>query len=158
MYKRFLLPLLVLVAVPLGCLLNPPRLPAGGEDSKVKDAEWKHGLELRVRKSAEEEFGKGTKKYGVEAYVDENNGTGLYISQTGSIASVAPKLFKPAEGKVKDPLFTHGLALAARRAAEKEFSKSTKKFGLEVFRDENNGNLIYIGETGDLSVVSPKAE
>ena len=35
--------------------------------------------------------------------------------------------------------------------------RSTKKFGVEVFRDENNGNLIYLSETGDLAVLpAPK--
>ncbi|HEX3150775.1 MAG TPA: hypothetical protein VHR66_22040 [Gemmataceae bacterium] len=53
----------------------------------------------------------------------------------------------------KGPKWTHGLMLRARKGDEPDFSKDTKKFGVEVFVDENNGNLIYISETGSISVV-----
>jgi hypothetical protein len=45
--------------------------------------------------------------------------------------------------------------LPARKAAEKEFANA-KKFGVEVFRDENTGYLIYICETGSIAVVAKK--
>jgi hypothetical protein len=53
----------------------------------------------------------------------------------------------------KGPKWQHGLMLRARKGDEPDFTKDTKKFGVEVFVDENNGNLIYISETGDISVV-----
>jgi hypothetical protein len=43
--------------------------------------------------------------------------------------------------------------LRARKGDEPDFTKDTKRYGVEVFVDENNGNLIYISETGDISVV-----
>ena len=39
-----------------------------------------------------------------------------------------------------------------RKATQADF-KGAKRYGLEVFRDENNGNLIYVCETGALAVV-----
>jgi hypothetical protein len=52
----------------------------------------------------------------------------------------------------KEPYWLHGLDLKVRKAGESEW-KDAKKFGIEVFRDENNGNLVYISETGSISVV-----
>jgi hypothetical protein len=53
----------------------------------------------------------------------------------------------------KKPKWSHGLMLRVRKADEPDFNKDTKKVGVEVFTDENNGNLIYISETGDIAVV-----
>lgn len=61
-----------------------------------------------------------------------------------------------AEATIKGPKWLHGLALKCRSSGEADFTKDTKKFGIEVFRDENNGNLIYISENGSLSVVAGK--
>ena len=43
--------------------------------------------------------------------------------------------------------------LRVRKADQPDFDKSTPKVGVEVFVDENNGNLIYITEAGGISVV-----
>lgn len=53
----------------------------------------------------------------------------------------------------KKPEWRHGLMLKARKGDEENFTKDTKRFGVEVFEDANNGNLIYISETGSISVV-----
>ena len=57
---------------------------------------------------------------------------------------------------LKAPVWQHGLVLGVRKADEKEFGKDTKKWGVEVFRDENNGNLVYVSETGSIAVVPGK--
>ncbi|MBY0458694.1 MAG: hypothetical protein K2V38_15250, partial [Gemmataceae bacterium] len=44
------------------------------------------------------------------------------------------------------------MALAARKAGEKEFDKA-KKYGVEVFEDNRTGNLIFISETGSIAVL-----
>lgn len=56
---------------------------------------------------------------------------------------------KPAESK-------YGLEMQVRKAGEAGFNKDTKKYGVEVYRDENNGNLVYISETGSIAVVPGK--
>lgn len=66
-----------------------------------------------------------------------------------------PFLYAQA-GKTKDPSWLYGLNLKARKSNEDDFTKDTKKFGIEVFKDENNGNLIYISETGNIAVVPIK--
>lgn len=53
----------------------------------------------------------------------------------------------------KKPEWNHGIMLRARKGDEADFTKDTKKFGVEVFTDTNNGNIIYISETGSIAVV-----
>ncbi len=145
--QRLLTPLLGL------SLILSAGLTTQAQDAKVKDPESKHGLALKARKATEEEFGKDTRRYGVEVYLDQNNGNGLYISEIGSIASVPAKLFKPGDGKGKEPLWRHGLKLTARPAGEKEWDRG-RKFGLEAYLDETDGNLVFINEGGDVDVIA----
>jgi len=84
------------VVVGLACFLAgallAPRLPlVRAQEDKAKAPEWKHGMEVRVRKAGEADFNKDTRKYGIEVFRDENNGNLVYISETGSIAVVPGK-------------------------------------------------------------------
>jgi predicted peroxiredoxin len=150
MIKRLLIAVLALAGLLLGWVGSQ------AQEGKGKGPDWKYALELRVRKAGEEEFTKDTKKYGVEVYQDDNGGHGIHLSETGAVAVVPGKLFKSAEGKIKDPKWQHGLSLACRKADEKEFTKATRRFGLEIFKDENNGDLIYASETGQIDAVAAK--
>jgi hypothetical protein len=137
--------------------VSPVKL--AGKDDTAKGPTWQHGLELSARKHGEKEFGKDTKKYGLEVFLDENNGNLVYIAETGAIAVVPAKFARTTEaGKSKAPELKHAMDLQVRKAGQKEFEKGTPRFGVEVYSDENNGNVIYISETGELSVVSPKTE
>jgi len=60
------------------------------------------------------------------------------------------------DADVKKPKWHHGLSLMVRKADESNFSKDTKKIGIEVFKDENNGNLIYVSENGSIAVLAGK--
>lgn len=64
--------------------------------------------------------------------------------------------FARAAQDTKAPKWLHGLEFKVRKAGEADFNKETKKYGIEVFRDENNGNLVYISETGSIAVVPSK--
>ncbi len=55
--------------------------------------------------------------------------------------------------EAKGPKWLHGLDLRVRRGGEADFTKDTRKFGVEVFRDESTNNLVYISETGSIAVV-----
>src|SRR5262249_44096978 len=124
------------------------------EQSTKTGPNWQHGMELAVRKEGEKEFTKDTKRYGIEVFKDEPTGNLIYIGETGTIAVVPAKLAKyTPDGKAKAPERKHAMELSARKAGEAEFTAKTKKYGIEVYTDENNGNLIYITETGDFSVV-----
>jgi hypothetical protein len=121
---------------------------------KAKGPKWSHAMELRVRKSGENDFTPMTKRYGVEVFRDENINCLIYISETGSLAII------PATGETpkptKEPKWLHGHELRVRRAGEKDFTAQTQTYSVEVFRDENNGNLIYICQNGSIAVTPEK--
>ena len=125
----------------------------GGENAK--EFEWLHAFELRVRKAGEENFSDTTRKFGVEVYRDENAGNLVYVSETGSIAVVpgGPDVTAGDAKEPKKPDWRHGLWVRARKAGEAEFSDKTQRYGLEVFVDPYNGNLIYITEIGTIAVI-----
>ena len=50
----------------------------------------------------------------------------------------------------------HGVARSGSRRSRVQQRQRDKKFGIEVFRDENNGNWIYICENGSIAVVPGK--
>jgi hypothetical protein len=131
----------------------------GAKDDTGKGPNWQHGLELSVRKQGEKATDKDTKRYGVEVFLDENNGNQIYVTETGAVAVVPGKFAKPtAAGRSKDPTRKHGMDLRVRKAGQKEFDKDCPRYGVEVYADENNGNVIYLSETGDLAVISPAME
>jgi len=108
-------------------------------------------MTVRVRKAGENDFNKDTKQYWIEVYRDLDAGNLVYISETGSIAVVPGA--NPPPAKIPDPLWKGAMNLKARKADEKDFTGSTKAYGIEVFSDEINKNLLYITETGSIGVV-----
>ena len=52
-----------------------------------------------------------------------------------------------------DPKWSHAFNLTVRAADEPKVTDSTARYGIEVFRDTTNGNLIYITDTGSIAVV-----
>ncbi len=130
-------------------------VPDTGEvKAKDKAPAWLHGLDLAIRKNNEPTFTKDTKKFGVEVFRDETNGNVIFICETGSIAVIpgGDKLAAPT-ANVKEPKWSHGWNVKARKYGEKEFTGQTKTFGGEVFHDENVGAVISICETGAISAM-----
>src|SRR5258708_115116 len=89
MSKRIQLIIVGVVCFVLGAAVALPLVHAQGD--KAQGPDWKHGMELRVRKAGEPDFNKDTKKYGIEVFVDKNNGNLIYITETGAIAVVQDK-------------------------------------------------------------------
>jgi hypothetical protein len=64
----------------------------------------------------------------------------------------------PAQSeKGKKPTWTHALDLKCRKGGQEDFDKA-EVFGIEVFKDENNDNLIYISQTGAIAVVPARGK
>jgi hypothetical protein len=123
----------------------------GARDKDVAPL-WKNGMEIQVRKAGEKEFTKDSKAYSVEVYYDAINGSLMYISDAGNIA-VVPYSSPPGESKDIAPTWLQGMELQARKAGEDDFNPDTARYGVEVYRDENNDTLIYIAQTGSIAVV-----
>jgi hypothetical protein len=128
-------------------------LPAAGitPPDKIKDPVGYHGLEMKARKHDEKEFSDATAKYSMEVYRDENTNQLIYVTEKGQIATV-PATGVSAPEKVKTPVWYHGFSLGVRQGDDKDFTKA-KKFGVEVYKDENANMLVYITETGSIAVV-----
>src|SRR5262245_37270155 len=69
-------------------------------------------------------------------------GAGLTAGALPRVAAQAPR----------PPQWTHALDLKARKSTEPTFTDKTRTFGVEVFRDDNNGNGVYLVETGAIAV------
>src|SRR5579872_6857241 len=56
-----------------------------------------------------------------------------------------------AQPKPKEIKWTHAFDLACRRFGELDFTKATQKFGVEAFKDYNDGLGLYISQIGFLA-------
>jgi hypothetical protein len=127
----------------VGNLAVAPAGPVGTD----KSSKWHTGLDLKVRKAGEPEFTQKTKPFGVEVYRDLGTNRLLYAGEGGWVA------FAPAPGNLtadKGPKWHHALDLKVRSLDQDTF-EGAKKMGLEVYRDDNTGGLIYITETGSVA-------
>jgi hypothetical protein len=68
-------------------------------------------------------------------------------------AGQLPFLRAADDSKVKPPVWLHGMNCKVRNATEFDFNDKTKKIGIECYKDENTGKLIYVSETGSIAVV-----
>ncbi|MCZ2344391.1 MAG: hypothetical protein LC104_21735 [Bacteroidales bacterium] len=125
-----------------------------GADGEPK---WHHALVLKVRGSGEAEFGSRSRKFGIEVFKDSNTGGLVYVSETGSLAIAPAPATAPAPDQVKPPKALYGLDLRVRKSGEADFSDKTKTVGVEVFRDENTGGLLYISQSGAIAAVPTPA-
>src|SRR5262245_21799014 len=126
-----------------GALSVGPDGPVGGD----KTCKWLTAHDLATRKAGELEFTQKTKRFGVEMFRDLGSNRLLYVCESGAIA------FAPIPGGLvtdKGPKWHHGLEPRVRAPGQGSF-ESAKKFGVEVFKDENTGGLIYITETGGIA-------
>jgi hypothetical protein len=126
-----------------------PELPKGA--ARMRAPISRYFLTLGARKGVETDFGWGVRKFGVEVYGDAESGDGLYISDVGSLAAVPPRPFEPTKGK--PAVWRSGLILKARPGSVAGWDKATT-FGAEAFRDDVNGNLVYITEKGRIAVAA----
>jgi hypothetical protein len=118
-----------------------------GAETKCK---WLTAHDLATRKAGELEFTASTKKYGVELFRDLGANRLLYVCETAALA------FAPIPGGLvtdKGPKWHHAMEPKVRAIGEKDFDKA-KRFGLEVFKDENTGGLIYITEVGAIATAA----
>jgi hypothetical protein len=133
----------------VGALAVIPAPTPGAEKKCI----WKTAHGLSTRKADEPEFTQKTKKFGVEMFLDTGSNQLLYVSETASIA------FAPIPGGLvndRGPKWHHALFSKVRSPEQTTFDNA-KKFGMEVFQDENTGGLIYITETGAIATAPAPA-
>src|SRR6202023_4228010 len=101
------------------------------------------------------DFTKETQRFGVEAFRDSNNSLGVYLSQVGSLAAARGFQDLKLPLQSKGPEWITGLDLPARKAGEEKFDNA-KVHSMEVFRDPNTENWLYVTEKGYLAAASAK--
>ncbi|MGF1582853.1 MAG: hypothetical protein ACFCD0_26325 [Gemmataceae bacterium] len=122
------------------------------KDGMNKAPVWLHSVDLKVRKGGNESWAKdNTIDYGIEVYYDPNGGNLVYVCENSAI-SVVPVSGTPKSSE-KSPSWLHGQDLKCRKANEPEFTPKTQVIGVEIFRDNNNDNLIVLSENGSITVV-----
>jgi hypothetical protein len=129
-----------------GHLAVAPSGPVGAD----KKSRWHTGLDLKVRKAGEPEFTQKTKAFGVEVYRDLGTNRLLYAAEGGWVALAPVPGNLPAD---KSPKWHHALDLKVR-ALDQDTFENAKKIGLEVYRDENTGGLLYITEAGSVAATA----
>jgi hypothetical protein len=127
------------------------------QDKELKKLLWSHAFDLASRKFGEEKIDDKTQRFGVEAFLDDNTGLGLYISQVGSIA-LGPhfKGLKVPITPSKGPKWFTGLDLPTRKFGVKKFAKDTPVQCMEIFRDPNVDNWLYITDKGNIAATNGK--
>jgi hypothetical protein len=132
-------------------------LPAAGDLTESK-VEKKYRLELAVSKAAPEKDTTETRTFFADVLLDKDGGRLLYAAQATPTLGVL-KGDEKAIGKGDKPAKElYHFTLQARTWDEKDIDKSTRKFTVAVFRDENTGHLIYVSETGAVAVVAAPKE
>lgn len=124
---------------------------------KVKEPTWLNGLNLNVRPAGETSWSKG-RKHGLEIFRDENAGMVVLTTEQGGISAVppgGPTTDKGVPGKMGDPTWSHAMDLKVRKAGDVDWDKAVR-FGVEVFRDEPNQQMVYVNESGRVAVVPRK--
>jgi hypothetical protein len=118
-----------------------------------KTSKWVTAHDLKVRKAGEPDFTQKTKTWGVEVFKDQGSNKLLYVSEGAGIA------FADVPGNLvndKGPKWHHGLEPKVRNSEQDTF-ENAKRFGIEVFKDENTGGLVYISETGSIATAAAPA-
>ena len=126
--------------------------PVPGGLVTERGPKWHHGLEPRVRAPGQSEFG-SAKRFGIEAFKDENTGGLIYITETGAISTAAAPSMPPDPKKPLPPKAVYGLQLRVRGVDETEFTEKAKSASLEVFEDPNSGALLYLTLEGYVATV-----
>lgn len=118
-----------------------------------KSCKWLTAHDLSCRKAGEAEFTQKTRKFGVELFQDRASNTLLYVSETGSV------VLAPVPGGLvtdRGPKWHHALEPKVR-TPEQDVFDSAKKFGMEIFKDENTNGLLYITEVGAVGAAASPA-
>lgn len=117
----------------------------------------RHAVVLKVRNPTETDFGPQTAGFEVDCAADPATGGLVYTTAAGRLAA-APAPAGPAPEESKPPVALYGLTVKARQTGEAAFGPATKAFGVEVFRDENTGGLLYVSETGSIATAPAAAK
>jgi hypothetical protein len=123
-------------------------LAAGaGQSLAAATPEWLNAYEVKVRAAGQPDF-KAAGRIGVEFFRDPPAAAVVAVSEKGQIAVVPAGEANP--DKKAGWLFAHDLK--ARGPDEEAFSAATRAFGVEGYKDQHTGKLLYLSHVGGLTL------
>jgi hypothetical protein len=137
---RSFLPLAVGLA-----LLSPVAFAGEGEKELYR-------LDLRARKPSEKEMPRDRQPVAVHVFLDRDRL--FYVADEGKVLAVVSAGKDAGKRKDRPPQLSHRLLLPVRTSDEDRIGEATAKVSVEVYRDENNGNLVYLTHEGAVAVVA----
>jgi hypothetical protein len=108
---------------------------------------WNHGSALLVRPTTKGRAQVEAKKHTIEAYLDQEANTWIYLTASGAIA-VLPLREEPKAG-AEFPLL-YGLDLKVRESGSFDFP--TPSFGVDVYHDKQASAVVYVTEKDTIAV------
>jgi len=80
---------------------------------------------------------------------------GIFLAGA-AVAHWAPRSQALQENKPKAPEWKSSAVIAVRKAGENEVNATTRRVGVEIFKDETTGTWLFVSETGDIAVAPAK--
>lgn len=116
----------------------------------AQSAKPKHlyGHDLKVRPVGEANFKADTPKVAIEFFHDGIANATLAISDSGALA-VQP-FTEPKDPKTSEWAFAHELRV--RKSAELTFTKDTKSYSVEAYKDNASGLLLYVTDQKTIAI------
>jgi hypothetical protein len=142
----------------LGCCVLAGSGAAADDKDEVRP-QVAYTLDLRARRPAEKDITDSSLSLAVQIAHDPRVGRQFYSAADGKALAVVSAGKDPTGDGNKAARRLHRLLLPVRGLDDKAFSDKTPKVSVEVYRDENNGNLVYLSHTGFFAVVhGPKVD
>jgi uncharacterized protein (TIGR03066 family) len=105
-----------------------------------------YGHDLKVRPGGERDWKKAV-SLGMEVFQDEKSGAVIGITDAGAIAATRPGPL----GAERKTVWLTAHDLKVRSAGESDFSRKTRAWGVEVYRDQGSGRLLYVCESRSIA-------
>jgi hypothetical protein len=129
-------------------LIQPPAARSQSEVSPDK----KYRLDLPARKASEKRFTRHTRTFTADVFADQSTRRLFYVGEENKSLAVLEGQTVAGRDFVS-PKWLRRFVLEVRKWGEQKPGKATRTIGVEVYRDENTNNLVYVSETGSLAVV-----
>ncbi len=112
---------------------------AGAASAQTGKPKHLYGHDVKVRPVGESNFKADTPKVAVEFFHDPAGNALLAISESGYLAAVP--FVEPKDPKISEWAFARELRV--RKSTEETFTKDTKKYSIEAYKDTASGHLLY---------------
>jgi hypothetical protein len=126
---------------------------AADEDPVVLAKRYR--LDLPVCRPNEKDFTRETQTLPADVLLDRKTQRLFYVGEESKTLAVVPSARGGERPKAGPAKWLYRLVLPVRGWEDTDFAEQTPKVSVEVYRDENTGNRVYVSHTGFLAVLPP---